>query len=44
MVDPSTALLSKVTEPIKQYLKMERQDTLTCIVNMILDPKQFMYN
>jgi len=27
-----------VTEPIKHYLKHERSDTLTCIVNMILDP------
>lgn len=43
-VDPSTALLSKVTDPIKEYLKSERQDTLTCIVNMILDPNQLMYS
>jgi hypothetical protein len=42
-LDPSTALLSKVTEPIKEYLKTERNDTLECIVTMTLDPK-FMYN
>ena len=43
-VDPTTALVSKVTEPIKDYLKNERYDTLSCIVNMILDPGQNMYN
>ena len=43
-VDPTTALVSKVTEPIKDYLKHERYDTLSCIVNMILDPGQNMYN
>ena len=42
-LDPSTALLQKVTEPIKEYLKTERNDTLECIVTMTLDPK-FMYN
>ena len=36
--------MSKVTEPIKDYLKNERYDTLSCIVNMILDPGQNMYN
>lgn len=42
-IDPTTALLSKVTDPIKVYLKDQRSDTLTCIVNMILDPNQLMY-
>ena len=35
LIDPSTILLEKISEPIKDYLR-KREDTLRCIVYTIL--------